>query len=244
MKTKKVVKKAVKKAVAKAAKKVVAAIKAPALLPLPDRQKRAKYVGAQLEKLFPNPAPPLHHTDAFTLLVAVSLSAQTTDALVNKVTPALFKAAPTPEAMAGLSEEAILKLIQSVNFSRTKARHLKKMAGLLVEKFGGEVPRTFEELESLPGVGHKTASVVMSQSFHVPAFPVDTHIHRLAMRWKLSNGKNVELTERDLKEVFPPESWEDLHLQIIYYGRSHCTARNCDGHTCMICRQLNGPKKA
>ena len=208
-------------------------------LPLAERQKRAKIAQKMLIKLYPDPKPPLDHADAFSLLVAVALSAQTTDVMVNQVTPSLFKAAPTPQKMAKLTSEEILSHIKRVNYSPTKAKNLKKMSEKLVADFGGKVPKTFEELESLPGVGHKTASVVMSQMFGLAAFPVDTHIHRLAMRWKLSSGKSVVQTEEDLKTVFPEKTWHDVHLQMIFYGREYCTTRSCDGTTCPICKKLN-----
>ena len=197
-------------------------------------QERANYVLKELSKLYPNPKPPLLHDDAFTLLVSVLLSAQTTDVRVNLVTPALFKKAHTPEKMAKLSAEEILSFIKTCGLAPTKAKNIKRLSELLIERHQGVVPKTFEDLEALPGVGHKTASVVMTQCFGLPAFPVDTHIHRLAKRWKLSNGKNVEKTEEDLKKVFPEKSWHDLHLQFIYYGREHCTARGCEGKTCPI----------
>ena len=204
-----------------------------------EKEKRAKYILKTLESLYPNPTPPLLHSDAFSLLVSVLLSAQTTDARVNIVTPALFKKAPTPQKMARLSPEEILTYIKTCGLAPTKARNIQKLSQILVEKHKGVVPQTFEELEELPGVGHKTASVVMSQCFGHSAFPVDTHIHRLAKRWKLSAGKNVEQVEEDLKKLFPEKTWHDVHLQIIYYGREHCSARGCDGHTCMICKKLN-----
>jgi endonuclease-3 len=204
-----------------------------------EKQKRAKYAQKTLSSLYPNPKPPLDHHDAFELLVAVMLSAQTTDLMVNKVTPDLFKVAGTPEKMAKLSSEEILSHIRRCNYSPTKSRNLKKLAEKLVADFGGKVPKTFEELESLPGIGHKTASVVMSQMFGLAAFPVDTHIHRLAMRWKLSNGKSVEQTEADLKALFPEKTWHDVHLQMIFYGREYCPARGCDGLSCRICSHLN-----
>jgi endonuclease-3 len=172
------------------------------------------------------------------LLVAVVLSAQCTDKKVNEITPGLFREAPTPERMRHLGEERILELIRPLGLSKQKAKSLAGLSEMLVKQFGGEVPRTFEELESLPGVGHKTASVVMAQAFGKPAFPVDTHIHRLAQRWGLTSGTSVEQTERDLKRLFPQESWNDLHLQIIFYGREHCTARGCDGTRCGLCREL------
>ena len=205
-----------------------------------EKNKRAKYILKTLENLYPNPIPPLLHSDPFSLLIAVLLSAQTTDARVNLVTPALFKKANTPEKMSKLSDSEILSLIKTCGLAPTKAKNIQKLSQILVEKFNSTVPESFEELESLPGVGHKTASVVMTQIFGHPAFPVDTHIHRLAKRWKLTPGKNVEQVEVDLKKLFPPSTWHDVHLQIIFYGREHCTARGCDGHTCMICKKLNG----
>jgi endonuclease-3 len=208
-------------------------------LSLLERKRRAEIILRDLEVRYPDPKPPLDHRDAYTLLVAVALSAQTTDARVNLVTPALFQKAATPEAMARLSVNEILSCIKTCGLAPTKAKNIKKMAELLVERHGGRVPRTFEELEALPGVGHKTASVLMSQMFHIPAFPVDTHVHRLAKRWKLSSGKTVEQTEKDLKAVFPESSWNTLSLQIIFYGREHCGARTCDGKTCPLCKRLN-----
>jgi len=205
-----------------------------------NTQERADYVRKTLAKLYPKPEPPLLHSDPFSLLVAVLLSAQTTDARVNLVTPALFKKASTPQKMAKLTVEDILSFIKTCGLAPTKARNIKRLSEILIEKHHGQVPETFEELEALPGVGHKTASVVMTQCFGHPAFPVDTHIHRLAKRWKLSPGKNVEQVETDLKKLFPQSSWHDIHLQIIFYGREHCTARGCDGHQCMICKKLNG----
>lgn len=205
--------------------------------PRPSRatKARARKIGALLDELFPDPAIPLDHLDPFTFLCAVLLSAQTTDKKVNEVTPALFTRAPTPSAMAALDVAEIQHLIREIGLAPTKAKHLKAMAGLLVERHGGEVPRTFEELEALPGVGHKTASVLMSQCFGVPAFPIDTHIHRLAARWSLSEARNVEQTERDLKALFPEEEWNRRHLQIIYFGRAHCPARGHDPAVCPIC---------
>jgi len=192
----------------------------------------------RLEQHYPETPVPLDHSDAFTLLIAVLLSAQCTDKKVNEVTPALFAAGPDPTAMAALSEETIWALIRQLGLARTKARNVRRLAELLLERHGGAVPCSFEALEALPGVGHKTASVVMAQAFGVPAFPVDTHIHRLAQRWGLSNGLHVEQTERDLKRLFPRESWNKLHLQIIFYGREYCTARGCDGTVCPLCREL------
>lgn len=202
------------------------------------RQQRADRVRRRLGELYPDPPIPLKHRDAFTLLVAVVLSAQCTDKRVNEVTPALFARAATPGALAALPVEAIRELIRPCGLSPQKSKALKELSRLIVERHGGEVPATFEELEALPGVGHKTASVVMSQAFGESAFPVDTHIHRLARRWKLSSGKSVVQTERDLKKLFPRDTWNRLHLQIIYYGREHCTARGCDGARCEICQAL------
>jgi len=209
----------------------------PAPIPRPSRQVklRAKRIGALLDELFPDPAIPLDHLDPFTFLCAVLLSAQTTDKKVNEVTPALFARAGNPQSMAAMDVAEIHNIIREIGLAPTKAKHLKAMAGLLVERHGGEVPRSFEELEALPGVGHKTASVLMSQCFGVPAFPIDTHIHRLAYRWSLSNGSNVEQTERDLKVLFPEEEWNRRHLQIIYFGRAHCPARGHDPLVCPIC---------
>jgi endonuclease III len=201
-------------------------------------RERAAYVDKRLAEIYPHPAIPLHHRDAFTLLIAVLLSAQCTDKRVNEVTPALFAAASTPAAMAKLPVEEIKQIIRPCGLSPQKSKAIAELSKILVEKYNGEVPRTFEELEALPGVGHKTASVVMSQAFGHPAFPVDTHIHRLAQRWKLTSGRNVVETERDLKKLFPEAHWNPLHLRIIYYGREHCTARGCDGTVCEICRTL------
>ena len=199
------------------------------------RQDKADRIGEILDELYPEPPIPLDHVYPFTRLVSVMLSAQTTDKKVNEVTPALFKAAPTPTKMAALPVPKILAHIRTVGLAPTKAKNLKRMAELLVEKHGGEVPADIDELEGLPGVGHKTASVVMCQAFGQPAFPVDTHIHRLAARWGLSSGKNVTKTEADLKKVFPEDSWFRRHLQIIYFGREYCPARGHDLATCRIC---------
>jgi endonuclease-3 len=207
------------------------------------RSERAAIVDRRLAELYPDPPIPLHHKDAFTLLVAVMLSAHTTDRSVNSVTPELFAKADTAEKMARLPVDEIQRIIRPVGLSPTKAKNLSALARLLVEKHGGQVPRTFEELEALPGVGHKTASVVMTQAFDTPAFPVDTHIHRLAQRWGLTDGRSVEQTERDLKAVFPREHWSKLHLRIIYYGREHCTARGCDGMSCELCREVFPERK-
>lgn len=199
------------------------------------RSEKAKRIGRILDRLYPRPPIPLRHDDPFQLVVAVVLSAQTTDMRVNLVTPDLFRRAPTPQRMAELSEKEILSFIRTCGLAPSKAKALRGLSRLLVERHGGEVPRSFEELEALPGVGHKTASVVMAQAFGEPAFPVDTHIHRLAARWGLSSGKNVEQTERDLKRVFPRDAWNNLHLQIIYFGREHCPARAHDLSACAIC---------
>ncbi len=189
------------------------------------KKQRAALVQQELEKLYPEVPIPLNHTNPFTLMVAVALSAQTTDKKVNQVTPNLFKVAGTPEEMAELEVEEIRELIKEIGLSNTKAKNLKKMAELLLERYNGVVPQTYEELEALPGVGHKTASVVMSQGFGFPAFPVDTHIHRLMTLWKLTSGKNVVETEKDAKSIWPESVWNKLHLQIIYYGREYSPAR-------------------
>ncbi len=201
----------------------------------PHHPHHAARIREVLEQLYPEVGIPLDHHDPFTLLVAVLLSAQTTDKKVNEVTPALFSRAPTPEAMAAMDEDEILQIIRQIGLAPQKAKHLKRMATLLVERHQSQVPRSFEELEALPGVGHKTASVVMSQAFGVPAFPVDTHIHRLAARWGLSSGKNVVQTERDLKALFPKEQWNKLHVQMIYFGREYCKALRHDPTACPIC---------
>ena len=199
---------------------------------------RAALILRRLDELYPETPVPLDHRDPFTLLVAVLLSAQCTDKKVNEVTPALFADGPDPAAMAALSEATILGHIRQLGLARTKAKNVRRLAELLLERHGGAVPESFEALEALPGVGHKTASVVMAQAFGVPAFPVDTHIHRLAQRWGLSNGTSVARTETDLKRLFPRDAWNRLHLQIIFYGREHCTARGCDGTVCGLCREL------
>ena len=199
------------------------------------KKERARVILRRLNELYPETPIPLDHRDPFTLLVAVVLSAQCTDKKVNEITPDLFRLAGTPEAMAALEESEILAVIRPLGLSKQKAKSLSKLSKILVERFDGQVPETFEELESLPGVGHKTASVVMSQAFGFPAFPVDTHIHRLAFRWGLSTGKNVTQTEKDLKRLFPESTWNKLHLQIIYFGREHCPARGHDYQKCPIC---------
>ena len=200
------------------------------------KKERAQYIGQKLEELYPEIPIPLDHTDAFTLLIAVLLSAQCTDKRVNLVTPALFTLANTPQKMAQCSVEEIKECVKTCGLANGKSKNIKRLSEMLIEKFAAEVPRTFQELEQLPGVGHKTASVVMIHAFKIPAFPVDTHIHRLAQRWKLTSGKNVVQTEADLKKLWPPEQWEKLHLQFITYGREHCSARGCDGTKCIICR--------
>ena len=199
------------------------------------RADKAIRIKSMLDEMYPETPVPLDHRNPFELLIAVLMSAQTTDLKVNEVTPALFEAGPTPAAMAALDVDVIQSLIRYVGLAPTKARNIKRLSEMLLEHHDGNVPDSFEALEALPGVGHKTAGVVMAQAFGVPAFPVDTHIHRLAARWGLSNGTNVERTERDLKAVFPKESWNDLHLQIIFFGREHCPARWHDLSTCPIC---------
>ena len=199
------------------------------------RSEKAVRIRQQLFELYPEPPIPLDHTDPFTLLIAVLLSAQCTDKKVNEITPALFERGPTPQAMAALEVDEILGLIRQLGLAPTKAKNIKKLAETLTWEYGGDVPKSFEALEDLPGVGHKTASVVMAQAFGVPAFPVDTHIHRLAARWGLSKAKNVTQTERDLKALFVPEDWNWLHLAIIYFGREYCPARHHDLDECPIC---------
>ena len=199
------------------------------------RREKADRIGEILDRLYPQPPIPLDHQDPFTLLVSVLLSAQTTDKKVNEVTPALFSEAPDPESMAALPVDRILAHIRTVGLAPTKAKNLQAMARLLVERHGGRVPDDVDALEALPGVGHKTASVVVCQAFGRPAFPVDTHIHRLAARWGLSDGKNVVKTETDLKKLFPEDTWIRRHLQIIYFGREHCPARGHDLQQCPIC---------
>ena len=199
------------------------------------RSEKAERIAAILEEVYPEVPIPLDHEDPYTLLVAVMLSAQTTDKKVNEVTPALFAEADNPADMVALGRERVLELIRPIGLSPTKSKNLVGLSAALVERHGGEVPVSFEALEDLPGVGHKTASVVMAQAFDVPAFPVDTHIFRLARRWGLSRGTNVEAVERDLKAIFPKERWNDLHLQIIFFGREHCPARGHDPEGCPIC---------
>jgi endonuclease-3 len=208
------------------------------------KQEKADYILEKLEVLYPETPIPLDHKDPYTLLIAVLLSAQCTDVRVNKITPALFKMADNPKEMVRHSVKEIEDIIRPCGLSPKKSKAIHELSQILLDKHKGLVPESFEALEELPGVGHKTASVVMSQSFGVPAFPVDTHIHRLAQRWGLTNGKNVEQTEADLKKVFPKEKWNKLHLQIIFYGREHCTARGCDGLQCEICSTLNFLRKS
>ena len=199
------------------------------------KAERVELVFRTLQQLYPTTPIPLDHSDPYTLLIAVLLSAQCTDERVNQVTPALFAAANTPQSMVKLSVETIRSIIRPCGLSPQKSAAIHRLSELLIEKHNAEVPQSFAELEALPGVGHKTASVVMAQAFGVPAFPVDTHIHRLAQRWGLTRGRNVSETERDLKRLFPRESWNKLHLQFIFYGREYCTARGCDGRTCPLC---------
>lgn len=207
------------------------------------KQQRADLVRERLDQLYPETPIPLDHFDEFTLLVSVVLSAQCTDKKVNEITPELFRVAGTPQAMKKLGEARILEIIRPLGLSKQKAKSLANLSRIMIDQFDGKVPRSFEDLELLPGVGHKTASVVMAQAFGIPAFPVDTHIHRLAQRWGLSDGSSVVKTERDLKKLFPESSWNRLHLQIIFYGREHCTARGCDGTKCGICRELYPRRK-
>jgi len=207
------------------------------------KKERAVYVDRELERLYPNPPIPLKHRDAYTLLVAVLLSAQCADARVNQVTPRLFALASTPEEMARLPVEAIREIVTPCGLGPRKAAAIRELSERLVREHDGRVPDSFEELEALPGVGHKTASVVMVQAFGRPAFPVDTHIHRLAQRWGLTGGRNVVQTEADLKRLFPKERWNALHLQMIYYGREHCAARRCDGTVCPMCKALYPKRK-
>ena len=207
------------------------------------KQERADFILERLQALYPETPIPLDHHDPFTLLVAVLLSAQCTDERVNQVTPRLFARADNPAAMAALEVEQILDIIRPCGLAPQKAKAIRRLSEILLEEHSGEVPADMEALERLPGVGHKTASVVMAQAFGVPAFPVDTHIHRLAQRWGLTSGKNVAQTERDLKRLFPEECWNRLHLQMIYYGREYCTARGCDGRKCEICRTCYPDRK-
>lgn len=202
------------------------------------KRQRAAWIAQILNELYPEPAIPLQHSSCFTLLIAVLLSAQCTDVRVNLVTPALFKLGNTPEKMAAADLKKIEDIIRPCGLAPRKSKAIKELSRIIVERYGGEVPASFEALEELPGVGHKTASVVMSQGFGFSAFPVDTHIHRCAKRWRLSNGKSVEQTEKDLKKLFPKATWNLLHLQIIYFARQYCPARNHVIEKCPICSQL------
>ncbi len=209
-----------------------------------NRQERARFVSERLDSLYPNPAIPLQFTNTFTFLVAVLLSAQCTDRKVNAVTPKLFALADTPWKMAELSPKEIEEIIRPCGLAPAKSRHISELSQIILERFHGKVPQTYRELESLPGVGHKTASVIMGQAYGHPAFPVDTHIHRLAMRWGLSDGTSVEKTERDLKRLFPESEWNHRHLQIIYFGREFCPARGHDPQKCPICSQIGCREKS
>ena len=202
------------------------------------KTERAAHVLKRLGELYPDPPIPLDHKDAYTLLIAVLLSAQCTDVRVNLVTPKLFALADNPQDMAKVSVKDIEAIVKPCGLGPQKAKAISGLSHLLLEHYDGIVPDKLEDLEKLPGVGHKTAQVVMAQSFGVPSFPVDTHIHRLAQRWKLTDGKSVAQTEKDLKHLFPRETWNKLHLQIIYFGREHCSARGCDGTYCKLCREL------
>ncbi len=207
------------------------------------KNERAEIILKELKKLYPSPPIPLNHKNPFTLLIAVVLSAQSTDKKVNELTEDLFNVADTPEKMVKLGINSIYGYIKQLGLSNQKSKNIYQLSKLLIEKYDNKVPKTFEDLESLPGVGHKTASVVMSQVFNIPSFPVDTHIHRLSQRWGLSNGNNVRQTEKDLKKIFPITEWNKLHLQIIFYGREYCTARGCDGTKCLMCRTLFPKRK-
>jgi len=207
------------------------------------KSERAEIIRKELKKLYPSPPIPLDHTNAYTLLVAVVLSAQSTDKKVNELTKSLFKVADNPEKMMQLGINGIYEYIKFLGLSNQKSKNIYNLSKLLIENHNGMVPDSFEKLESLPGVGHKTASVVMSQVFKIPSFPVDTHIHRLSQRWGLSNGDSVVQTEKDLKKIFPVDDWNTLHLQIIFYGREYCTARGCDGTKCNLCRTLYPKRK-
>lgn len=207
------------------------------------KKQRAEFVRKRLAELYPEPPIPLDHKDPFTLLVAVLLSAQCTDERVNQVTPRLFALADNPHDMARQPVETVYEIVRPCGLAPQKSKAIVGLSQILVDRYNGEVPADIDQLETLPGVGHKTAGVVMAQAFGVPAFPIDTHIHRLAQRWGLTDGRSVTQTERDLKRLFPKESWNDLHLQIIYYGREYCSARGCDGTKCDICRTLYPNRK-
>ena len=208
------------------------------------KEERFIYISKELQKLYPETPIPLDHDSIYTLLIAVLLSAQCTDVRVNQVTPELFKLANNPFDMSLVDPDEIRKIIRPCGLSPKKSKAIAELSKILCEKYEGQVPESFEALEALPGVGHKTASVIMSQGFNHPAFPIDTHIHRLAQRWRLSRGKNVKQTEKDLKKGFPIEDWNKLHLQIIFYGREYCTARGCDGRVCKICSEVNKGRKS
>ena len=207
------------------------------------RKERAAYIQNRLQQLYPETPIPLYHKDPYTLLIAVLLSAQCTDVRVNQITPLLFARADTPQDMLKLSVEEIKEIIRPCGLSPMKSKGIAGLSQILLDEHGGQVPADIKALEALPAVGHKTASVVMAQAFGVPSFPVDTHIHRLAQRWGLTSGKNVAQTERDLKRIFPKSRWNDLHLQIIFYGREYCTAHGCDGRVCQICRSVYPDRK-
>ncbi len=208
------------------------------------RSERAALIHERLAELYPETPIPLDHEDPFTLLIAVLLSAQCTDERVNRITPALFKRANTPKKMAKVPVTEIREIIKPCGLSPRKSKAISELSNIIMDQHAGQVPQTFEELEALPGVGHKTAGVVMAQAFGFPAFPVDTHIHRLAQRWGLTSGKNVKQTETDLKKVFAEEAWNQLHLRIIFYGREYCTARGCDGTVCELCQTCYPNRKS
>jgi len=208
-----------------------------------NKKEKALFIEKKLNELFPSPKAPLHHKNAFTLLIAVLLSAQTTDKRVNIVTQELFRAASSPEKMFNLGEAKVYEFIKTCGLAPKKAKAIIETSKIIMDKHDGKVPNELNLLEELPGVGHKTASVVVSEYFKKPAFPVDTHIHRLAQRWGLTNGKSVKQTEKDLKEIFDEMNWRNLHLQIIFYGRTFCTARGCDGTVCFMCKSLYPNRK-
>ena len=207
------------------------------------KKERALIILNELNKLYPEPPIPLNHKNAYTLLVAVVLSAQSTDKKVNELTKDLFEIADTPSKMVKLGTDNIYQYIKQLGLSKQKSKNTYLLSKMIIENFDGKVPDTFENLESLPGVGHKTASVIMSQVFKIPSFPVDTHIHRLSQRWGLTKGENVLQTEKDLKKIFPISEWNKLHLQIIFFGREYCTARGCDGTKCFMCKKLYPNRK-
>jgi endonuclease III len=209
-----------------------------------NKEDRFIHINKRLHEMYPETPIPLDHDSNYTLLIAVLLSAQCTDKRVNLVTPELFSLAGNPGDMALIDTEEIRRIIKPCGLSPKKSKAISVLSQMLIDKYGGEVPEDYEALEGLPGVGHKTASVVMSQGFNHPAFPVDTHVHRLAQRWRLTKGKNVKQTEKDLKKGFPKENWNKLHIQIIYYGREHCTAHSCDGRECIICSEVNEGRKS